>query len=116
MAARQIEPIYASLGTLVRERRTQQNLSQEQLGRAIVPQMTRASIANIEAGNQRVFLHTAAHLAAVLRFSLADLLDAQRPDVPDPQELANELAEKLTLSSQKAQKLASRITPHSKKD
>jgi transcriptional regulator with XRE-family HTH domain len=96
----------------VRERRNRLNLSQEQLGRAIKPAMTRASIANIEAGNQRVFFHTAAHLAAVLHFSLKEVLEGQQPIAADPQALANELASKLpSLTSSKARSLASKITP-----
>jgi len=85
-------------------------MSQEALGKTLEPEMTRASIANIEAGNQRVFLHTALRLADVLNINLSEALVGDRPSRPDSATLASELASKLPMSRSRARTLARRIS------
>src|SRR5215475_576708 len=61
-----MEPLYEEFGRHVRSRRTALGWSQARLGDALRPSLTRASIANIEAGQQRVLLHTALDISAAL--------------------------------------------------
>ena len=84
-------------------------MSQEQLGQALEPKMTRASVANIEAGSQRVFLHTAVRLARVLGFNVLDAISGSDYAEPKSNSLANELAAKLPLSPTAAKTLARKI-------
>lgn len=69
-----IEPFYKKLGARIRRHREANGISQATLGRALKPKVTRACIANMEAGNQRVLAHTLAKLADVLAVDLEDLL------------------------------------------
>lgn len=85
-------------------------MSQEALGATLVPKMTRASIANIEAGSQRVFLHTALRLAEVLRIDLPEVLSDEGPPPADSVTLASELADKLPVSNTRARSLARRVS------
>ena len=111
-----IEPVYATFGQLVRENRTRRRLSQEQLGRALHPPLTRASIANIETGKQRVLLHTALEVAATLGFQIEEIVaEASPPTTLDPGALVAELASKLPITTSRARSLASRISPKNKK-
>ena len=68
-----IEEFYRQLGKRLQERRSALGLTQEQLGRRLQPTMTRASIANIEGGKQRVLAHTFVALAAALETSFDEL-------------------------------------------
>lgn len=108
-----MEPLYEELGRQVRSRRTALGWSQARLGEALRPPMTRASIANIEAGQQRVLLHTALDLAAALEVRFDDLL-GRGPTAAgtgaDPELLAEELASKLSISSDQARTLASKVS------
>jgi transcriptional regulator with XRE-family HTH domain len=74
MKAANIEPFYRHLGRKIHDRRKQQGLSQQKLGQLLDPQVTRASIANIEMGAQRVLVHTLTQLAFHLRTSVPQLL------------------------------------------
>ena len=107
---RDVEPVYERLGALVRGHRSRLGMSQEQLGRALEPTMTRASVANIEAGHQRVFLHTAMRLGSVLGFDLGEVVAAILGVEPNSKALANELSAKLTLPANRARSLAKKIT------
>lgn len=102
-----IEPIYRALGAIVRERRQSKRWSQDQLGRSLHPPVTRASVANLEAGQQRVLLHTAVELASILDFSLAQFRVEHSVDT---RSLAEELASKLQIPETIAQSLASHFT------
>lgn len=73
--AQSVEPLYAALGELVRSARVEAELTQEELGKGI--DRTRTSVANIEAGRQRIPLHTLYAIARVVEKSPAELL-------PDP--------------------------------
>jgi len=106
---RDIEPVYERLGALVRNHRSRLDMSQEQLGRSLEPTMTRASVANIEAGRQRVFLHTAMRLASVLEFDLGEAIDGVQERGPNSKALASELAAKLPMSASRARSLAQKI-------
>jgi transcriptional regulator with XRE-family HTH domain len=69
-----IEPLYRDLGPRIQARRIELGLSQERLGSALRPQVTRASIANIEAGKQRILTHTLVQLAEALDLEVSALL------------------------------------------
>lgn len=69
-----IEPLYADLGRRIRDSRREQGLTQEQLGARLAPPVTRASIANIETGKQRVLVHTLMQLAEAMKMPLEELL------------------------------------------
>ncbi len=65
------DPVYVEIGQRIREIR-QGRLSQDDLAKAI--SMTRASIANIEHGRQKVFAHTLVLIASALEVSASELL------------------------------------------
>ena len=67
------EPFYEILGQRIREGRTRQGLTQERLGKLLQPPATRASIANIEKGSQRVLAHTLVQLATALKIEIGEL-------------------------------------------
>lgn len=64
--------IYAALGELVRKHRETQEMSQEALGKRIG--LSRASVANIEKGRQRIPLHHLYRLAQALGVNAHTLL------------------------------------------
>jgi transcriptional regulator with XRE-family HTH domain len=109
----QLERVYEQFGREVRRRRTALGWSQARLGEALRPSLTRASIANIEAGQQRVLLHTALDLAASLDVGLPSLLGSAEPTTTPGQDsaaLAVELASKLPISPDQARSLASKVS------
>jgi transcriptional regulator with XRE-family HTH domain len=69
-----IEPFYKEIGRKIQARRGELRISQETLGLSLEPQVTRASIANIEAGKQRILAHTLVQLADVLGTDLSRLI------------------------------------------
>ena len=70
------EPLlYQQFGELVRRYRNRLSLSQVQLGTAIG--LTRASIANIETGRQRIPLHHLFRIASALKIEIDVLLPRQ---------------------------------------
>ena len=77
--------IYKSLGRQIRARRLALDLSQEHLAARV--ELTRTSIANLEAGRQRIRVDTLLDLAAALGVSVVDLLPPSvinRPDSIEP--------------------------------
>ena len=74
------EAIYKLLGERLAHLRGERAVSQEDL--ATFAGLTRASIANIEKGRQRVFLHQLYHFANYLNVELDDLL-------PEPDQVQN---------------------------
>jgi len=74
VAATKIEPFYAELGRSIQAQRTKLGLSQESLGAALEPKVTRASIANIEAGKQRILTHTLVQLADALGLDISQII------------------------------------------
>ena len=73
-----IDQFYIAVGAKVRSARTAARLSQSMLARRIG--FTRSSIANLEAGRQRVALHLFVSLAQALGIEPAELL----PETPLP--------------------------------
>ena len=80
------------------------------------PAVTRASIANIETGKQRILAHTLFQLANALEVDLADIVPAdnfkkevaQKPQVSS-EKIVSELTEKLPLSPTEIEKLAAKM-------
>lgn len=100
------EEFYALLGNRVRSFRQQKGLTQEQLGSRLTPTMTRASVANIETGKQRVLTHTLIQLSGALDVSLDDLTRAE--PIPVSAEVSEQvnvvLRKRLRLSQAQAQR------------
>ena len=103
-----IEPFYAGFGSKIQKMREQRNMTQAQLGRSLNPASTRASIANIENGKQRVLAHTLVQLAAALDVSIQELLPPfERPSqAPGSKDIERELMRKLNLGAPQLKKLA----------
>src|SRR5437868_5807629 len=107
-----IEPFYRELGQRIRDLRTAKGLTQGDLGDLLDPQVTRASIANIEVGAQRVLAHTLVQLAQHLDTPIEGLLPSSRPKglLQDDADLKDELNERLNLSSKRVDQLVRRLT------
>jgi transcriptional regulator with XRE-family HTH domain len=111
-----IEPFYVEVGRRIQKLRNTRQLSQEALGLKLDPAVTRASIANIEAGKQRILAHTLVQIADALDAELAEIALADKPItrtaqeslVPD-EKVEAELAEKLQLSPERAKKLTAKM-------
>lgn len=109
-----LEPFYVELGRLIQTKRNQNGMSQEYLGQQLDPKVTRASIANIEAGKQRVLSHTLIQLSRALKTDLKDLIptDSEIDSVrqqPVPLTVETELARKLDLPKKDVEKLMTKI-------
>jgi len=104
-----IEGFYQQLGSAVRRRRLERGLTQGDVAARIVPAVTRASIANLELGHQRVLAHTLVQLSEILGVSVAELLSA--PPVPssDWDAVIGALQSALKLPRARAARLARRI-------
>ncbi len=76
-----VEPFYAELGRRIAVAREGKGWTQQHLGASLKPQHTRASIANLEKGKQRILTHTLVDLAIALGQTPADLL----PPLPSPE-------------------------------
>lgn len=61
---KKVEPVYASIGEVTRFVRNRRGMTQEELGRILG--MSRTSVVNLEAGNQRFPLHRITDLAWAL--------------------------------------------------
>ena len=106
------ERFYVEFGRRVRVHRERKGWSQDALGQALPKPMTRASIANIEAGQQRVLAHTLCDIAAALGVPVTDLLTPpEKTTIDDQRHLVEELARKVDLSAEKARSIVSKI-PH----
>jgi transcriptional regulator with XRE-family HTH domain len=105
---KKIEPFYESLGSRIHGAREQKRLTQAQLGLSLQPPSTRASIANIENGKQRVLVHTLVQLAGTLGVGIQDLLPAAGSPNPEarPRDVERELKRKLNLDAPQLKKLA----------
>ena len=67
-----LQTFYSELGTLVRRRRDALGHTQAELAANL--RLSRASIANIETGRQKVLLHQLFQLAGALQLEVTDLL------------------------------------------
>lgn len=112
-----IESFYFDLGRKIQGLRTKRGVTQEELGKRLTPRVTRASIANIESGKQRVYTHTLLEIATALDVSVPELLSVRDDNSPkhnttpkDTLDLfKDELSEKLPLKADEIQELVLRI-------
>lgn len=116
-----IEPFYLELGRLIQARRNENGMSQEYLGQQLDPKVTRASIANIEAGKQRVLTHTLVQLSKALGVEVIKLLPALTSHQITRQKsstnkVKTELNKKLSLANVEFDKIMSKINAKSGKD
>jgi transcriptional regulator with XRE-family HTH domain len=65
---------YESLGRRIQARRNDRGITQEALGKLLVPTVTRAAIANMEAGKQGILSLTLFQIARHLNVEVSDLL------------------------------------------
>jgi transcriptional regulator with XRE-family HTH domain len=104
-----IEEFYRELGRAVRRRRLEQGLTQGDVAARLVPSVTRASIANLELGHQRVLAHTLVQLADILEMPVADLLSASPAPSGDWNAVADALHAALKLPRSRAVRVARRL-------
>ncbi len=107
-----IEEIYPLIGMRIQQLRARDQLTQEQLGAQLQPPVTRASIANIETGKQRLLVHTLLQLAHLLTVSVEELLPG--PSLATGAQriaIESELRRKLDLPAGAATKLAKKFDP-----
>jgi transcriptional regulator with XRE-family HTH domain len=115
--ATKIEPFYETLGSHIQQARERRKMTQERLGRALTPPSTRASIANIENGKQRVLVHTLAQLADTLDVKIETLMPANQPaKAPSQRDVERELKRKLNLDIPQLKKLTARLATTGKGD
>ena len=110
-----IEEVYPQIGRRIQQLRVGRQFTQEQLGARLQPPVTRASIANIESGKQRLLVHTLLQLAHLLEVSVEELLPAPSTATRSPvAAIATELRRKLDLPAGAATVLAKKVEPPSK--
>jgi transcriptional regulator with XRE-family HTH domain len=80
------ERIYKAFGAQVRERRLVLEMTQQQLATRI--ELTRGSVANIEAGRQSVLLHQFLAIATALQLPPEQLLRVQTETPPAEEQTA----------------------------
>jgi len=102
------EGFYLQVGRRIQAQRGRKHMTQADLGQRLRPPVTRASIANLESGKQRVLLHTFMQIVEILECKLTDLL----PDSPlsirqgnAGSEVASELAEKVQIPNRTLQRI-----------
>jgi transcriptional regulator with XRE-family HTH domain len=71
---------YEALGRRIEQHRSARHMSQERLGAALSPPLTRAAISNIETAKQRVLAHVLADLARALSVGVSELIETPRPE------------------------------------
>lgn len=76
-----IEPIYPAIGKAIAERRVDLGLTQGQLAERL--EISRPSLANIEAGRQRMLVHQVYEIAAALHVLPSELVPRQRVSARD---------------------------------
>jgi transcriptional regulator with XRE-family HTH domain len=107
--ANDIEHVYADIGRRIQGRRNKIGMTQEVLGSKLQPKVTRASIANIEGGKQRILVHTLLQLAETLDIEAAELFPKDTRQVAPARRVEAELAKKLNLPHQKIKKLTAQL-------
>lgn len=75
MTEEQIDRFYTDLGRRLQRARTGTGITQQALAK--VAGLTRSSVANVEAGRQRVPIHVLAAMADALQVETANLFDAE---------------------------------------
>lgn len=102
----EIKKFYISVGHQIRKCRNKSGLTQEALAKALRPQMTRVSIANIESGAQRILAHTLYQIAGTLNASMSDLLPVKGIDAAvNSSDIISELSSKLGISKSQAKRI-----------
>ena len=90
------EPFYRQLGERIARARQAKGMPQAALAEALTPQLTRASIANIEMGKQRVMAHALVQIARELDLDLNELVASTgKAASPPGEQVALELRKKL---------------------
>jgi transcriptional regulator with XRE-family HTH domain len=113
--ANKIEPFYEALGSKIQKTREQRKMTQAQLGLSLNRPSTRASIANIESGKQRVLVHTLVQFARAMDVDIQELIPAadQPAQAANPKDVERELRRKLNLGAPQLKKLAVAARPSS---
>ena len=104
-----IEGFYQQLGSAIRRRRLERGLTQGDVAARIVPAVTRASIANLELGHQRVLAHTLVQLSDILDVPVVELLSVSPAPSGDWDAVIDALQSALKLPRTRATRLARRI-------
>lgn len=105
------EAFYKQVGRRIQGFRIRQGITQEELGRRLIPPVKRASIANVESGKQRLLLHSFVQLAQILDCEMRELLPsdgvyAQKETVQT--ELRSELT-KLKMPNRAVQRISRQL-------
>ena len=104
-----IEGFYETLGATIRRHRLERGLTQSELAARLAPAVTRASIANLELGQQRVLSHTLVQLADALDVPVTDLLGGAHAKSGDWSTVTTALQSALQLSKPRATRLLRRL-------
>jgi len=92
--------------------RASRGMTQELLGRSLMPPMTRASVANIESGKQRILLHTLLQISGVLNVPINEFISAQADPAQNQNsgsDLEHELAKELDVPKRVLKRLANKF-------
>ena len=87
-------------------------MTQQALGNQLDPQLTRASIANIEMGTQRVLAHTLAQLAEQLQVTMQELFPpVKAPEInkDEGETIAKELNRELKIPARRAEQIVRKL-------
>jgi len=108
--------LYQQVGKRVRAARMKANVTQAQLAQAV--EMTRSSIANLEAGRQRIPLHLLVWIAEVLNARPGDLLPdtAMFDEVLIMPDLSEDLADTLPRMRDFVQSTVAKVALTSRKE
>jgi transcriptional regulator with XRE-family HTH domain len=87
--------IYRAVGALVAARRGERGLTQEQLAGRTGRRLSRAAVANIESGRQRVAVHHLFDLAHALGVAPATLIPDEGEMPPPPAQAADQLRDRV---------------------
>ncbi len=90
-----VEEIYLVLGERIRAFRRQCDLTQDAFSDAVG--LSRASIANIESGRQRIYLHDLDRMAEIFGMKLGDLIGDPQSENVELNEMARLAAENASL-------------------
>lgn len=74
----QVDDFYSVVGSNIKEARMRKRVTQTELGNKLG--LTRSSIANVEAGRQRVQLHGIVQIATALQVDLGNLVPTSESD------------------------------------
>ena len=69
--------LYSTLGDIIKKHRSQKGLTQAELARKVG--LPRTGIANVEAGRQRLYLHTLINIANALGINICSVIDQLKP-------------------------------------